>query len=314
MRFTIFVTLMAACLGVASAQQALTNSSVVQMVKAGLSESVVVDAIHTQPHQFSLSAGDLIALKQSGVSDAILAAMLTANGSPSGASAGAGIAQQMLTNNSIVQMVKSGQSESFIAAAIQKQPHQFSVFPADLVALNQAGVSKPILEAMMTATFPPMPQGAVATLLNSALAQAKSPITSLTQIHTVTIVGNNEAASDARNDLLKISTKHPHRACFNRPGEPVDPAVTFTLAENDTAGGSGGIFGGTNRETTVVSGELQDASGGVLWSDSKQGIQGVIHTGAGYAVNALLRELYLGAGCTGAGLLKKASGAESHEK
>ena len=41
MRYTIFVAAMAACLGVASAQQPLTNSSIVQMVKAGLGEIVV---------------------------------------------------------------------------------------------------------------------------------------------------------------------------------------------------------------------------------------------------------------------------------
>ena len=52
MRYTIFVAAMAACLGVASAQQPLTNSSIVQMVKAGLGESVAVDAIHTQPISF----------------------------------------------------------------------------------------------------------------------------------------------------------------------------------------------------------------------------------------------------------------------
>jgi len=53
------------------------------------------------------------------------------------------------------------------------------------------------------------------------------------------------------------------------------------IAEADTAGGSGGIFGGTNLETTVASGTLTNAKGDLLWSNSKQGMQGVFHTGAG---------------------------------
>jgi len=76
MRSTLFVALMAACLGVASAQQPLTNQDVIRMEKAGMSDPVILAAIKTQPHNFTLSTGDLIALKQAGVSDAVLATML----------------------------------------------------------------------------------------------------------------------------------------------------------------------------------------------------------------------------------------------
>jgi hypothetical protein len=219
MRCTIFVAVMAACLGVASAQQALTNSSIVQMVKAGLSESVVVDAIHNQPHQFSLSAPDLIALKQAGVSDAILAAMLTAT------------------------------------------------------------------------TPPPAPSVTPAPAIKS-----------ITDVRTILIDGNNEAASNARNDLLKIASKHPNRACFKPVGVRRAADAILEIAESDTAGGSGGIFGGTNLETTVASGTLTDAAGDLLWSNSKQGVQGVFHTGAGDAAQMLLLPLYIAAGCDRNGL------------
>lgn len=228
MRFTIFAAVMIACLGVASAQQTLTNSSIVQMVKAGLSESVVVDAIHTQPHRFSLSTPDLIALKQAGVSDAILAAMLT-------------------------------------AAAPQPAP---SVMPTPAIK-------------------------------------------SIRDVHTILIEGNNEAASNARNDLLKIASKYSKRACFTLTGVRQSADAILEISESDTAGGSGGIFGGTNLETTVASGTLTDAAGDLLWSNSKQGMQGIFHTGAGDAAQNLLMPLYIAAGCDSYGLRQKSESAAS---
>jgi hypothetical protein len=49
------------------------------MVKAGMSDSIVISTINSQPSHFSLSANDLISLKQAGVSDAVMAAMIAKN-------------------------------------------------------------------------------------------------------------------------------------------------------------------------------------------------------------------------------------------
>lgn len=58
-------------------QQALTNDAVTKLVKAGMSDSLIVSTIDSQPANFSLSANDLIALKQAGVSDKVMAAMIS---------------------------------------------------------------------------------------------------------------------------------------------------------------------------------------------------------------------------------------------
>jgi hypothetical protein len=68
-----FLSLMAACL---LAQDALTNEGVIKMVKAGLSEDLILSAIADQRSNFSLAAIDLIALKEAGVSEKILKAMM----------------------------------------------------------------------------------------------------------------------------------------------------------------------------------------------------------------------------------------------
>jgi hypothetical protein len=79
MKTRVLFVILAVCLGVASAQQVLDNDSVVQMVKAGISDAIIVSTIDSQPAHFSLSVNDLIALKQAGVDDKVMAAMIAKN-------------------------------------------------------------------------------------------------------------------------------------------------------------------------------------------------------------------------------------------
>jgi hypothetical protein len=76
---------MALSLPVASlAQEVLTNDSVVQMIKSGLAESVVIAKIRSTPTKFDLRTDSLVSLKKSGVSDKVLEAMMVP-GSPAAA-------------------------------------------------------------------------------------------------------------------------------------------------------------------------------------------------------------------------------------
>jgi hypothetical protein len=58
-----------------AAEQA-TNESVVKMVNAGVGEDAVISVVTNSDSAFSLSATDLIALKQAGVSDRIVSSMI----------------------------------------------------------------------------------------------------------------------------------------------------------------------------------------------------------------------------------------------
>jgi hypothetical protein len=64
-----------------SAQEVLTNDSVVQMIKAGLPESVIIAKIRSTSTKFDLRTNALVSLKRAGVSDKVLEAMV-AQGSP----------------------------------------------------------------------------------------------------------------------------------------------------------------------------------------------------------------------------------------
>ncbi len=58
------------------AQEVLNNDSIVKLVRAGLGEDTIVSIVKTQPGKFSLSAEDVISLKNAGVSEKIISAML----------------------------------------------------------------------------------------------------------------------------------------------------------------------------------------------------------------------------------------------
>lgn len=58
------------------AQQSMSNDSVIKMVKAGLSDDVVVSTINASPGQYMTTPDALIALKQAGVDDRVIAAVI----------------------------------------------------------------------------------------------------------------------------------------------------------------------------------------------------------------------------------------------
>jgi hypothetical protein len=71
-----------AVVGVAAGQQPLTNDAVIKMVKGRLGEELIVTVIEKQPGTFSVTPDELIRLKQAGVSDTILSAMIRKGGTP----------------------------------------------------------------------------------------------------------------------------------------------------------------------------------------------------------------------------------------
>jgi hypothetical protein len=64
------------------AQQALNNDSVIKLVKAGLSDDLVVSTINASPGAYDTSADGLIALKTAGVSDRVVATIVVKASAP----------------------------------------------------------------------------------------------------------------------------------------------------------------------------------------------------------------------------------------
>ncbi|MGB9030708.1 MAG: hypothetical protein WCC27_11365 [Acidobacteriaceae bacterium] len=67
------------CAALAFAQQALNNDAVIKMVKAGLSDEVVIATVNASPGTYDTTTDGLIALKSAGVSDKVVAAIIARN-------------------------------------------------------------------------------------------------------------------------------------------------------------------------------------------------------------------------------------------
>jgi hypothetical protein len=73
---------------VVTAQETLSNDSIVRMVKAELGEGLIVSMVQNQPGKYSLTPEDLVKLKQEGVSEKILTAMVGKGAGDSAATTG----------------------------------------------------------------------------------------------------------------------------------------------------------------------------------------------------------------------------------
>jgi hypothetical protein len=85
LRNVILTLLVLGLPGALIAQQPLNNASVIQLVKAGLSDDLIVSTINASPGAYDSSADGLIALKQAGVGDKVAAAIVTKSTAPAAA-------------------------------------------------------------------------------------------------------------------------------------------------------------------------------------------------------------------------------------
>jgi hypothetical protein len=64
------------------AQQALNNDAIIKLVKAGLTEDLIVTTVNGSPGSYDTSADGIIALKTAGVSDKVIAAIVAKTSAP----------------------------------------------------------------------------------------------------------------------------------------------------------------------------------------------------------------------------------------
>ena len=90
MRKWMFAVFFLVCCFAVAAQQTMNNDSIIKMVKAGLSDDLIVTTINASPGTYDTSADGIIALKGAGVSDKIVAAIVAKSSPPSTSHASTG--------------------------------------------------------------------------------------------------------------------------------------------------------------------------------------------------------------------------------
>jgi hypothetical protein len=71
-------------------------------------------------------------------------------------------AQQVLTNDSVLKLVKAGMGDDLIVNMVNTQPANFSLGPDDLIALKKGGVSERVIGPMVMKSSNPAPAAAPA--------------------------------------------------------------------------------------------------------------------------------------------------------
>lgn len=133
------------------AAKGLTNTQVIAMVKSGIDDSTIIQAIHgADAVNFDLSPGGEHTLTSSGVSARIITVMKTQ------AAKRAAVAKEHkgLTNSQVIAMVKAGLDDDAIAQAIHgADATDFDLSPEGQKQLTSSGVSARVLSAMKARTM-----------------------------------------------------------------------------------------------------------------------------------------------------------------
>jgi hypothetical protein len=92
MRKSVVALLLLAACSFLAAQQVMKNDSVIKLVKAGLSDDLIVTTINGSPGAYDTSTDAIIALKSAGASDKVIAAILARVAPPAAAPVAAPLA------------------------------------------------------------------------------------------------------------------------------------------------------------------------------------------------------------------------------
>jgi len=125
-------------LGTLGAQTTMTNSDLVKMSKAGLSEDFITNLIDQQGSRLTSDPSALITLKNEGVNERIISAVVRK--APS---------REPLNSDSVLRLVQAGFSDGFVINLLNAQPSKFMVDAGRIVELKQAGVSERVLALMV---------------------------------------------------------------------------------------------------------------------------------------------------------------------
>jgi hypothetical protein len=137
----------------------LTNKQIVEMVRAGLSPEVIISKIKTSRCNFETDPSLLTEMKQKGVPNEVLRAMIDAPYGPpqqqktrptTNAEANAqNETPASLTNDSIVKLTKSGLNDELIVNMVNTQSGNYQLGADDVLQLKKEQVTDKVINAML---------------------------------------------------------------------------------------------------------------------------------------------------------------------
>ena len=138
------------CLTVATASahaEVLTVNSILTAQKAGAPTDGIVAMVNNPSNTVGMSAGDIVTLREAGVSESVIAAVW--GRVPAPAPEATPLAPDDARLVDVVKLVKSGISESIVAKQVQQDPRPYDLSVNDLLYLKQNGVVESTIGALM---------------------------------------------------------------------------------------------------------------------------------------------------------------------
>jgi len=118
----------------------------------------------------------------------------------------------------------------------------------------------------------------------------------LSAIHKVYVKGNNEAAVNVRQEMVRAAGKYGSDACLAIAGSEKAADAVLEVGEQEhqstVSGGLGSDTSSSTVSTMIVSGTLTDHQGSLLWADSERDEAGLAVLRYRKPEQNLLRALY----------------------
>jgi hypothetical protein len=140
----LFLPVLFVCGIAAYAQDMLNDESIVKMVKAGLSEDLIVSMIKNQPGKHTLTADDVVKMKGQGVTEKELGAMITKGSAPAASAPASGKA-----NGPAVAIAGLDLPEDLEIGVYYKKAGKWQEMLPEVVNWKTGGVVKNIASAGM---------------------------------------------------------------------------------------------------------------------------------------------------------------------
>lgn len=276
---SLAVLCLVAVLGTLSAQTTLTNSDLVKMSKAGLSEDFITNLVDTQGSRLSSDPSSLIELKNEGVNERIISAVVRK--SPS---------REPLNSDSVVRLVKAGFSDGFVINLLNAQPSKFTVDASRIVDLKEAGVSERILALMVQQSGRELPSGTeISVRLIDAVdsernqegdvfrASLEDPIT----------MGNDVVVPKGADARVKLVSEQESGKLTGKAGLTVQ-LVSITVNGKSIPVNSSDVseYSGSRGARTAKSAAAVGAVGAIIGAIAGGGKGAAIGAGAGAAAGA----------------------------
>ena len=159
MRYPFFAVLSLALAAAPAYAEVLTVGSILTAQKAGARSDGIVAMVNDPANTVGMSAGDLVTLRDAGVSEQVIAAVWARVPAPTATPAPLVPDDARLVD--LVRLIKSGISESIVAEQVKQADRPYDLSVNDLIYLKQNGVVESTITALM-ATHPGQPAVPVA--------------------------------------------------------------------------------------------------------------------------------------------------------